>query len=178
MEMHGTTICAVKKDGHIAIAGDGQCTGGNSVIIKGNCRKVRRIYDDKIIIGFAGSVADAFTLYEHFEQKLKAYNGDMTRAAVELAKLWRMDKQLRNLEAQIIATDGKSILSIDGTGNVLEPEWDAFAIGSGGNYAYAAARAYLDCNTDLSAEEIAKRAVGIAADICVFTNHNIITEVI
>jgi len=174
---HGTTICAVRKDGHVAIAGDGQCTLGN-MVAKSNCRKVRRIYDDKVIIGFAGSVADAFTLSELFEQKLKAFNGDLMRAAVELAKMWRMDKQLRNLEASILTTDGRILLNIDGNGNVMEPEHDAIAIGSGGFYAYSAALAYLDSNTELTAEEIAKKSVTIAGNICIYTNTNITCEVI
>lgn len=175
--MQGTTICAVRKNGVVAIAGDGQVTQGNTVV-KGNARKVRRLYDDKVIIGFAGSTADAFTLFELFEQKLKAYNGDLTRAAVELAKQWRMDKQLRNLEAMMIASDGKKMFLISGVGDVLEPQGDTLAIGSGGNFAQAAAEAYLDSGAELDAEEIAKRSVGIAADICIYTNHNIISEVI
>ena len=175
--MQGTTICAVRKDGVVAIAGDGQVTQGNTVV-KGNARKIRRLYDNKIIIGFAGSTADAFTLFELFEQKLKAFNGDLTRAAVELAKQWRMDKQLKNLEAMMIASDGKKMFLISGVGDVLEPQGNTLAIGSGGNFAQAAAEAYLDSKVDLDAEEIAKRAVNIAADICIYTNHNIITEVI
>ena len=175
--MQGTTICAVRKDGVVAIAGDGQVTQGNTVV-KGNARKIRRLYDNKIIIGFAGSTADAFTLFELFEQKLKAFNGDLTRAAVELAKQWRMDKQLKNLEAMMIASDGKKMFLISGVGDVLEPQGNTLAIGSGGNFAQAAAEAYLDSKVDFDAEEIAKRAVNIAADICIYTNHNIITEVI
>lgn len=175
--MQGTTICCVKKNGQIAIAGDGQVTQGDTVV-KGNARKIRRLYDDKIIIGFAGSTADAFTLYELLEQKLKSAQGDLTRAAVDLAKQWRMDKQLRNLEAMMIASDGKKMFLISGNGDVLEPQGETLAIGSGGNFAKAAAEAYLDSGADLSAEEIAKRSVGIAADICIYTNHNIITEVI
>lgn len=175
--MRGTTIVCVRKDKMVAIAGDGQVTQGDAVV-KGNARKVRRLYDDKIIIGFAGSTADAFTLFELFESKLKQYNGDLTRSAVELAKQWRMDKQLRNLEAMMIASDGDKMFLISGVGDVLEPEGDAIAIGSGGNYALSAARAYLDSKADLNAEEIAKKSVQIAADICIYTNHNIITEVI
>ena len=175
--MQGTTICAVRKNGSVAIAGDGQVTQGNTVV-KGNARKVRRLYDGKVIIGFAGATADAFTLFELFEGKLKEFSGDLTRAAVELAKQWRMDKQLRNLEAMMLASDGKKMFMISGVGDVLEPEGDVMAIGSGGNYAEAAARAYLDAGVDLSAEEIAKRSVNIAADICIYTNHNIITEVL
>ncbi len=175
--MQGTTICAVRKNGSVAIAGDGQVTQGNTVV-KGNARKVRRLYDGKVIIGFAGATADAFTLFELFEGKLKEFSGDLTRAAVELAKQWRMDKQLRNLEAMMLASDGNKMFMISGVGDVLEPEGDVMAIGSGGNYAEAAARAYLDAGVDLSAEEIAKRSVNIAADICIYTNHNIITEVL
>lgn len=175
--MQGTTICAVRKDGHVAIAGDGQVTQGNTVV-KGNAKKVRRLYDGKVIIGFAGSTADAFTLFELFEQNLKEYNGDLTRAAVELAKKWRMDKQLRNLEAMMICSDGNKLFMITGVGDVLEPEGDTIAIGSGGDYARSAAIAYLDSKIDLSAEEIAKKSLKIAADICIYTNHSIITEVI
>ena len=175
--MQGTTICAVRQNGSVAIAGDGQVTQGNTVV-KGNARKVRRLYDGKVIIGFAGATADAFTLFELFEGKLKEFSGDLTRAAVELAKQWRMDKQLRNLEAMMLASDGNKMFMISGVGDVLEPEGDVMAIGSGGNYAEAAARAYLDAGVDLSAEEIAKRSVNIAADICIYTNHNIITEVL
>ncbi len=177
MTMKGTTICAVRKDGHVAIAGDGQVTLGNTVA-KGNARKVRRLYDGKVIIGFAGSTADAFTLFELFEQKIKEFNGDLTRAAVELAKKWRMDKQLRNLEAMMICSDGKKLFLISGSGDVLEPEGDTLAIGSGGDYARSAATAYLDSGVDWSAEEIARRSVNIAGDICIYTNHSIITEVI
>lgn len=175
--MQGTTICAVKKGNMVAIAGDGQVTNGETVM-KGNAHKVRRLYDDKIIIGFAGSTADAFTLYELLENKLKAYNGDLTRSAVELAKQWRMDKQLRNLEAMMIASDGDKVFLISGVGDVLEPQNDSIAIGSGGNFAHAAAEAYLDSKADLTAEEIAIKSVHIAADICIYTNHNVICEVI
>ena len=175
--MQGTTICAVRQNGSVAIAGDGQVTQGNTVV-KGNARTLRRLYDGKVIIGFAGATADAFTLFELFEGKLKEFSGDLTRAAVELAKQWRMDKQLRNLEAMMLASDGNKMFMISGVGDVLEPEGDVMAIGSGGNYAEAAARAYLDAGVDLSAEEIAKRSVNIAADICIYTNHNIITEVL
>lgn len=175
--MQGTTICAVRKNGMVAIAGDGQVTQGNTVV-KGNAKKVRRLYDGKVIIGFAGATADAFTLFELFEGKLKEFSGDLTRAAVELAKQWRMDKQLRNLEAMMLASDGVKMFMISGVGDVLEPEGDVMAIGSGGNYAEAAARAYLDSNVGWDAEEIAKKSVSIAADICIYTNHNIITEVI
>lgn len=178
LDLKGTTIVAVRKDGRIAIAGDGQVTGGQSYVVKGNARKVRRIYDGKVVIGFAGTTADAITLYELFEQKLNADNGDLTRAAVDLAKQWRMDKQLRNLEAVMLASDGRRMFYISGTGDVLEPEEDCMAIGSGGNYALAAAKAYLDSKVDLDAEEIARRCIRIASTICVYTNDNIICEVV
>ena len=174
--MTGTTIVAVRKGGKVAIAGDGQVTQGETVV-KGNAHKVRRLYDDKVIIGFAGSTADAFTLFELFEGKLKQFNGDLTRAAVELAKQWRMDKQLRNLEAMMLASDGDKMFMISGVGDVLEPEGDVLAIGSGGNFARAAATAYLDADVSWDAEEIAKKSISIAADICIYTNHSIITEV-
>lgn len=177
MQMQGTTIVAVRKNGKVAIAGDGQVTMGNTVV-KGNARKVRRLYDGKVIIGFAGGTADAFTLFELFEEKLRQYNGDLTRAAVELAKQWRMDKQLRNLEAMMLASDGRKMFLLSGVGDVLEPEGDVLAIGSGGNFAEAAARAYLDSGADFDALEIAKRSIAIAADICIYTNHSIITEVL
>lgn len=177
MNLQGTTIVAVRKGNKVAIAGDGQVTQGQSVVLKGNARKVRRIYNDKIVIGFAGATADAFTLYELLEKKLNEYNGDLVRASVELAKQWRMDKQLRNLEAMLLATDGEKMLMLDGVGDVIEPENDVLAIGSGGNYARSAAIAYLDSGVDLPCEEIARRSITIAGDICIFTNHNIIVEV-
>ena len=173
--MTGTTI-VVRKNGKVAIAGDGQVTQGNTVV-KGNAHKVRRLYNDRIIIGFAGSTADAFTLFELFEGKLKQYNGDLTRSAVELAKQWRMDKQLRNLEAMMLASDGKTMFMISGVGDVLEPEGDVMAIGSGGDFARSAAIAYLDSGVDWDAETIARKSVSIAADICIYTNHSIISEV-
>ena len=175
-KMTGTTIVAVRKNGKVAIAGDGQVTQGNTVV-KGNAHKVRRLYNDRIIIGFAGSTADAFTLFELFEGKLKQYNGDLTRSAVELAKQWRMDKQLRNLEAMMLASDGKTMFLISGVGDVLEPEGDVMAIGSGGDFARSAAIAYLDSGVDWDAETIARKSVSIAADICIYTNHSIISEV-
>ena len=175
-KMTGTTIVAVRKIGKVAIAGDGQVTQGNTVV-KGNAHKVRRLYNDRIIIGFAGSTADAFTLFELFEGKLKQYNGDLTRSAVELAKQWRMDKQLRNLEAMMLASDGKTMFMISGVGDVLEPEGDVMAIGSGGDFARSAAIAYLDSGVDWDAETIARKSVSIAADICIYTNHSIISEV-
>ena len=179
MTIHGTTICAVRKDGKVAIAGDGQATSGEGgIVMKGNCRKVRRLYDGRIIIGFAGATADAFTLFELFEGKLRQFNGDLMRAAVELAKQWRTDRALRNLNAMMLTSDGSRIYLITGSGDVLEPEGDAAGIGSGGAYALAAARAYLDAGVGLSAEEIARKAVSTAADICIYTNHNILAEVI
>ena len=174
-EFHATTICAVKRDGKTAIAGDGQVTMGNSVVMKNTAQKVRRLYNGKVISGFAGSVADAFTLFEKFEGKLNQYNGQLVRSAVELAKEWRSDKVLKNLEAILLVTDGTSILLISGNGEVIEPDDGILAIGSGGNYALAAARA-LVANTTLSAKEIAERSLHIAADICVYTNHNVIVE--
>ena len=179
MSIHGTTICLVRKNGQVAIAGDGQATQSEGgVVMKGNCRKVRRIYDGRIIVGFAGATADAFTLFELFESKLRQYNGDLTRAAVELAKQWRMDRALRNLNAMMLTSDGSKLFLITGSGDVLEPEGDAAGIGSGGAYALAAARAYLDSGVEWSAEEIARKSVETAADICIYTNHNILTEVI
>ena len=179
MTIHGTTICAVRKDGKVAIAGDGQATSGEGgIVMKGNCRKVRRLYDGRVIIGFAGATADAFTLFELFEGKLRQYNGDLTRSAVELAKQWRTDRALRNLNAMMLTSDGSKVFLITGSGDVLEPEGDAAGIGSGGAYALAAARAYLDSGVDWSADEIARKSVETAADICIYTNHNILTEVI
>ena len=179
MTIHSTTICAVKKDGTVAIAGDGQASAQEAgIVMKGNCRKVRRLYDGRVIIGFAGATADAFTLFELFEGKLRQYNGDLTRSAVELAKQWRTDRALRNLNAMMLTSDGSKVFLITGSGDVLEPEGDAAGIGSGGAYALAAARAYLDSGVDWSADEIARKSVETAADICIYTNHNILTEVI
>lgn len=175
MSFRGTTIIAVKKEGKVAIAGDGQVTNGDT-IMKGNARKVRRIYQDKIVIGFAGGTADAFTLFELFEQKLSQVNGDLERAAVNLAKEWRLDRNLRKLEALMLASDGKRIFLISGTGDVLEPEYDAIGIGSGGNYAVAAARAYLDGSPQLSAKDIALKALDIASSICIYTDSKFIVE--
>lgn len=169
-----TTIIAVRKDGKIAMAGDGQVTLGETVM-KPNARKVRKIYDGTIITGFAGATADAFTLLEKFEDRVKEYSGDLTRAAVELAKEWRMDRALRNLQALLLVADKDKTLLISGTGDVIEPEANAIAIGSGGNYAYSAALAYLD-GTDYSAVEIAEKSLKIAGKICIYTNENIIIE--
>ena len=168
----GTTIVAVKKDGKCAIAGDGQVTMGESVVMKGTAKKVRRLYNDKVVIGFAGSVADAFTLSERFENKLEQYSGNLRRAAVELARDWRGDKVLKNLEALMLAANEEDLLLISGSGEVIDPDDGIAAIGSGGNYALAAARA-LARNTDLKANEIAKKALEIASEICIFTNGNI-----
>ena len=174
-ELRGTTICAVRKDGKIAVAGDGQVTMGESVILKGTAKKVKRIYDDKVVIGFAGSVSDAFTLSEKFEKMLQKYSGNLMRSAVELAELWRNDKLPRRLEAMMIIADKNELYIVSGSGDVIDPDGDAGAIGSGGNYALAAARALLK-ETDLSAKEIAYKALKIASELCVFTNDNIVVE--
>ncbi len=173
-KIRSTTVIAVKRNGKVAMAGDGQVTLGNTVC-KGNARKVRKIYNDKILTGFAGSVADAFTLLEKFEERVKEFNGDLTRAAVALAKMWRTERSLQKLEAMLIVADSTKILLISGDGNVIEPENDVIAIGSGGNFAYSAALAYLD-SSDLSAKEIVERSLRIAGDICIYTNHNITVE--
>jgi ATP-dependent HslUV protease, peptidase subunit HslV len=170
-----TTILAVKKDGHTAVAGDGQVTMGQAVVMKNTARKVRRLYHGKVIAGFAGSVADAFALFDMFEEKLKNCNGNLLRAAVEFAKAWRRDRVLQKLEALLIMTDGEHLFLVSGNGEVIEPDDGILAIGSGGNYALAAARA-LAQNTEMSAREIAEKSLHIAADICVYTNHNVITE--
>ncbi|SEQ86637.1 ATP-dependent protease subunit HslV [Thalassovita taeanensis] len=172
---HGTTIIGVKKDGQVVIAGDGQVSLGQTVI-KGTARKVRRLTPGghAIVAGFAGSTADAFTLLERLETKLEATPGQLARASVELAKDWRTDKYLQKLEAMLIVSDGTDIFVITGAGDVLEPEHDVTAIGSGGNYALAAARALMD--SELSAEQIARKAMAIAADICVYTNGNLTVE--
>ena len=172
---HGTTIVAVRKGGRVVVAGDGQVSLGQTVI-KGTARKVRRLSPGgkPVICGFAGSTADAFTLLERLEKKLEAAPGQLQRAAVELAKDWRTDKYLRNLEAMLIVSDGRDLLVITGAGDVLEPEHDIAAIGSGGNYALAAARALID--QELDAEEIARKAMAIAAEICVFTNGSLTVE--
>ena len=173
----GTTICAVKRDGQIAVAGDGQVTMGEHTIMKGTARKVRRIYGGKVVVGFAGSVADAFALSEKFEDKLTQYSGNLPRAAVELAQDWRMDKAMRRLEAMLLCADKENLMLVSGTGEVIEPDDGILAIGSGGNYALAAARALCQ-NTDLSATEIADKALHIASEICVYTNDHIIVETV
>jgi len=170
---HGTTILAVRKNGAVVIAGDGQVTLGNTVI-KSNARKVRRLGDGSVIGGFAGATADAFTLFERLEAKLEKHPGQLTRACVELAKDWRTDRYLRRLEAMMAVADKEVSLVLTGTGDVLEPEAGVMAIGSGGNYALAAARALVD--TDKDAETIVRRALDIAADICVYTNRNVTIE--
>lgn len=174
---HGTTILAVRRGGKVVVAGDGQVSLGQTVI-KGTARKVRRLSPGghDVVAGFAGSTADAFTLLERLEKKLEAAPGQLARASVELAKDWRTDKYLRNLEAMLIVTDGKDLFVITGAGDVLEPEHDVAAIGSGGNFALAAARGLM--TTDMAAEEVARRAMAIAADICVYTNGNLTIEVI
>ncbi len=176
-EFKGTTICAVKKNGVTAIAGDGQVTLSESVIFKNNAVKVRRIYNDKVLVGFAGSVSDAFTLTERFEEMLNKYSGNLMRSAVELAELWRNDKVGRKLEAMLITADKDTLLIVSGSGDVIEPDEGVCAIGSGGNYALAAARALYQ-ETDYSAEQIALKALKIASEICVFTNSNIRVETV
>ncbi len=173
----GTTICAVKRNGVCAIAGDGQVTMGESTIMKNGAKKVRRIYNGNVVIGFAGSVADAFALSEKFEERLTQFSGNLPRAAVELAQDWRMDKAMRQLQAMMLCADKENLMLISGTGEVIEPDDGVLAIGSGGNYALAAARALME-NTDMSAEEIAGKALKIASEICVFTNGNIIVETV
>jgi ATP-dependent HslUV protease subunit HslV len=173
-QFHGTTIVSVRRGGKVVVGGDGQVSLGQTVM-KGNARKVRRLYKGQVIAGFAGATADAFTLFERFEGKLEKHQGHLTRSAVELAKDWRTDRMLRRLEALLCIADAETSLIISGTGDVIEPENDLMAIGSGGAFAQAAARALLE-NTELSAREIVAKALGIAADICVYTNHNIVLE--
>ncbi|AYC29233.1 ATP-dependent protease subunit HslV [Paenisporosarcina cavernae] len=176
-EIHATTIFAVQHKGKAAMAGDGQVTLGNQVVMKHTAKKVRRLFNGNVLAGFAGSVADAFTLFEMFEAKLLQYNGNLSRASVELAKEWRSDKMLRKLEAMLLVMDKETLLLVSGTGEVIEPDDGVLAIGSGGNYALAAGRALKQYAGDqLSAEEMAKAALTTAADICVFTNHQIIVE--
>ncbi len=174
-QFRGTTICAVRRDGHTAIAGDGQVTLGESVIFKTSARKVRRLYDGKVVIGFAGAVADAFTMCEKFEDKLTQCGGNLERAAVALAQTWRGDQAMRQLETQMIVADASTLLVLSGNGEVIDPDGGVVAIGSGGNYALAAARALVE-NTELSAHDIAEKALHIAASICVYTNDNIVVE--
>lgn len=173
-QYRGTTILAVRRDGVVVIGGDGQVTLGNT-IMKGNARKVRRLYDGRVVAGFAGGTADAFTLFERFEAKLEKHSGNLTRSAVELAKDWRTDRMLRRLEALLIVADKETSLVLSGNGDVIEPEHNLVAIGSGGAFAQAAARALIE-NTELSAREIVEQAMGIAADICIYTNRNLVLE--
>lgn len=173
---HATTICAVRHNGHTAMAGDGQVTMGEKVIMKNNARKVRRIYHNKVVVGFAGSVADAFNLEERFEKKLEEYSGNLQRAAVELAQEWRTDQALQKLEALLIVMDKDNLLLVSGSGEVIEPDEDVLAIGSGGNYALAAAKALTRHAKEMAAIDIAKAAIDIAGGIDIFTNHNIIAE--
>lgn len=170
----GTTIVSVRRGNQVVIGGDGQVTMGNTVM-KGNARKVRRLHHGQVIAGFAGATADAFTLFEHFEGKLEKHRGNLVRAAVELAKDWRTDRALRRLEALLAIADSQASLIISGTGDVIEPEHDLIAIGSGGPFAQSSARALLD-NTELSARDIVEKSLGIAADICIYTNHNRVIE--
>ncbi|MEM6639100.1 MAG: ATP-dependent protease subunit HslV [Pseudomonadota bacterium] len=171
--IHGTTILSVRRNGRVVVGGDGQATLGETVM-KGNVRKVRRLYRDSVLAGFAGGTADAFTLFERFEGKLEQY-GNLTRAAIELAKDWRSDRSLRRLEALLCVADASTSLLISGTGDVIEPEHDLIAIGSGGAYAQAAGMALMQ-NTDLDARQIVEKSLGIAADICIYTNHNLTIE--
>lgn len=173
-KFHGTTILSVRRAGKVVIGGDGQVSLGETVM-KGNARKVRRLYHDRVIAGFAGGTADAFTLFERFEAKLDKHQGNLMRSAVELAKDWRTDRLLRRLEALLVVADKSSSLTISGNGDVIEPEHDAMAIGSGGPYALAAARALLE-NTELDARAITETSLAIAADICVYTNRHLTIE--
>jgi len=173
-QFRGTTILSVRRNGKVVVGGDGQVTMTNTVM-KGNARKVRRLYGDRVLAGFAGGTADAFTLFERFEGKLEKYSGQLMRSAVELAKDWRTDRMLRRLEALLVVADASTSLIISGNGDVIEPEHDLMAIGSGGPYAQAAARALLE-HSDLSAREIVEIGLGIAADICIYTNHHLTIE--
>ena len=173
-QYRGTTIVSVRRGDNVVIGGDGQVSLGNT-IMKSNARKVRRLYNDKVIAGFAGGTADAFTLFEKFEGKLNAFNGNLTRAAIELAKDWRTDRGMRQLEALLAVADKKTSLIITGNGDVIDPEDNLIAIGSGGPYAQSAARALLD-NTDLTAREIVEKSLSIAGDICIYTNQNCTIE--
>ena len=173
-QFHGTTILSARRDGRVALGGDGQVTLGN-IVIKASARKVRRLYHERILAGFAGGTADAFTLFERFESKLEKHQGHLLRSAVELAKDWRTDRMLRRLEAMLAVADLETSLIITGNGDVLEPEHGLLAIGSGGPYAQSAAKALLD-NTTLSAEDIVRRSLEIAADLCIYTNRSLVIE--
>lgn len=175
-QFRGTTILCVRHAGEVAIAGDGQVSMGNTMF-KGNARKVRRLYENKVLAGFAGGTADAFTLFERFEGKLQEHNGQLTRAAVDMAKDWRTDRMLRRLEALLLVADQNTTLMLSGTGDVMEPEHASMAIGSGGPFAQAAARALVE-NTELGARDIAEKALHIAADTCIYTNHHLTVEVL
>jgi len=177
-QLHATTIFGIIHNGQSAMSGDGQVTLGNAVVMKHKAKKVRRLYNGKVLAGFAGSVADAFTLFEKFEGKLESYGGNLTRAAVELAKEWRSDKVLRKLEAMLIVMNKETMLLVSGTGEVIEPDDGILAIGSGGNFALSAGRALVKYASDLSAKEIAQAALEIAGDICVYTNNHITLEVL
>jgi len=172
--LHGTTILSVRRGKSVVIGGDGQVSLGNTVM-KGNAIKVRRLYKDQVLVGFAGATADAFTLFERFEGQLERYNGQLMRAAVEMAKDWRTDRMLRKLEAMMIVANHEASLIISGTGDVIDTDDDLLAIGSGGSYAQAAARALFD-NTDFSAREVVEKSLSIAGDICIYTNHNLTIE--
>lgn len=178
-KIRSTTVIAVRHGGSVAMAGDGQVSAGDTVM-KNNARKVRRMYDGKVLSGFAGATADAFTLFERFEGKLKEYSGDLARAAVELAKDWRTDRTLRRLEAMLLVADRERTLLVSGTGDVIEPAAEALAIGSGGNYAYSAALAYLEACKEgglkMTASEIASKSLSIASEICIYTNDHITLE--
>ena len=176
IEFHATTICAVRRpNGDICIGGDGQVTMGETTIIKNNAKKVKKIYGDRVLTGFAGSVADAFSLTDKFEKKLEEHSGNLKRAAVDLAQIWRSDKGARSLEALMIVMDRDDLLVISGNGEVIVPDMDVVAIGSGGNFAYSAARALYD-NTELDAESIVRKSLEIASSICVYTNDHISVE--
>ncbi len=172
----GTTILCAKRGNQMVIGGDGQVTLGH-VVMKGNARKVRRLYNGQVLAGFAGATADAFTLFERFEARLQTHNGQLMRAAVEMAKDWRTDRALRKLEAMMLVADQDNMLLISGTGDVIEPQEDFIAIGSGGNYAYSAAKALMD-NTELSAKDVVEKGLNIAADLCIYTNHNLTIEML
>jgi ATP-dependent HslUV protease, peptidase subunit HslV len=174
MTFEGTTVIAVRKNGKTAMAADGQVTLGNTVM-KATARKVRTIFEGKILVGFAGATADAFTLFERFEAKIRQFNGDIARASVELAKDWRMDKMLRQLEAMLLVADESKLLLLTGNGDVVDPDEGVTAIGSGGSYAYAAALAYME-DSNMSAREIAEKSMKIAAKICIYTNENFVVE--
>lgn len=176
VEFHATTIFAVRHDGQCAMSGDGQVTMGNAVVMKHKAKKVRRLFNGKVLAGFAGSVADAFTLFEKFEANLEKFDGNLTRAAVELAKEWRSDKALRQLEAMLIVMNKETMLLVSGTGEVIEPDDDVLAIGSGGNYALASGRSLKRYAKGLTARDIAQHALTIAGEICVYTNDQIVIE--